>query len=337
MATFRPFSDRAKIMCRARSLLLEKALVDFGADESFKSAVEKVKEHYGVGVAVSTTRLDVEKHAQTIHGLIEKNELVAPQKIEAEIIIGQTDGSMIPIVTDKDKDDKLADQRKNKNHEWKEARLAMAKAKGSVDAIYAAVIGSVDEAGTKLSTVVKSAGEGEKTRIHCVGDGAPWIAEQVDKLFGIKAKFLLDFFHASEYLAQAATCCNPNGPRNWMHKQQDLLKCNSVSIVLKNLQDHLQACSSKENCPALKCFNYLSKRLDQLDYKGAIESDLPIGSGEIESAHRSVVQKRLKIPGAWWTTGNAQNMLDLRTTRANGLWNKYWGDFQASGGSCAYG
>jgi hypothetical protein len=27
---------------------------------------------------------------------------------------------------------------------------------------------------------------------------------------------------------------------------------------------------------------------------------LPIGSGEIESAHRYVAQQRLKRPGAWW-------------------------------------
>ena len=71
---FRPFSAVAKIVCRARSFLLQKALVDFGADESFMSAVEKVKEHYGVTVASSTTRLDVEKHAHAIHEQIDKKE-----------------------------------------------------------------------------------------------------------------------------------------------------------------------------------------------------------------------------------------------------------------------
>ena len=41
-------------------------------------------------------------------------------------------------------------------------------------------------------------------------------------------------------------------------------------------------------------------RKDQLNYKGAIAAGLPIGSGEIESSHRFVIQERLKIPGAWW-------------------------------------
>ena len=107
--------------------------------------------------------------------------------------------------------------------------------------------------------------------------------------------------------------------------------------VLQNIQDHLQICASKENCPAVKCLNYLSKRLHQLDYKGALEAGLPIGSGEIESGHRSVIQARLKIPGAWWDIDNAENMLALRTIRANGLWNQYWTTTQPSSGMQAFG
>jgi hypothetical protein len=48
-----------------------------------------------------------------------------------------------------------------------------------------------------------------------------------------------------------------------------------------------------------RCYRYLAQRLDQLDYQSAIEQGLPIGSGEIKSAHRYIVQKRLKLPGSW--------------------------------------
>ena len=47
-------------------------------------------------------------------------------------------------------------------------------------------------------------------------------------------------------------------------------------------------------------YTYLATRKDQLKYAEAIAEGLPIGSGEIESAHRYVAQKRLKLPGAWW-------------------------------------
>jgi hypothetical protein len=51
---------------------------------------------------------------------------------------------------------------------------------------------------------------------------------------------------------------------------------------------------------------------------------LPIGFGEIEGSHRNVVQKRLKIPGAWWKEENTNAMLQLRINRFNGHWEDYW-------------
>lgn len=53
---------------------------------------------------------------------------------------------------------------------------------------------------------------------------------------------------------------------------------------------------------------------------------LPTGSGEIESAHRYVIQDRLKRAGAWWKLKNARHMLALalRACRANPVWDRYW-------------
>ncbi len=62
----------------------------------------------------------------------------------------------------------------------------------------------------------------------------------------------------------------------------------------------------------------------QVDYAGALAAGLPIGSGEVEGGHRHVLQKQLKIAGAWWLERNAEYMLQLRTVRANGDWDKYW-------------
>jgi hypothetical protein len=76
--------------------------------------------------------------------------------------------------------------------------------------------------------------------------------------------------------------------------------------------------------PVRACYRYISNRPNQLDYQGAQSQDLPIGSGEVESAHRYVIQKRLKIAGAWWCMRNAKSMIALRVIRANNLWNQYW-------------
>ena len=79
-----------------------------------------------------------------------------------------------------------------------------------------------------------------------------------------------------------------------------------------------------EQAPVRRCQRYIANRPGQFNYPGAIAAHLPIGSGEVESAHRYVIQKRLKLPGAWWSPPNAQAMLNLRCLRANHRWHDYW-------------
>jgi hypothetical protein len=62
-----------------------------------------------------------------------------------------------------------------------------------------------------------------------------------------------------------------------------------------------------------------------MNCKKALAQGLPIGSGEIESAHRYIIQKCLKIAGAWRKEDHAKKMMSLRAHRANGEWNFYWG------------
>ena len=69
---------------------------------------------------------------------------------------------------------------------------------------------------------------------------------------------------------------------------------------------------------------YLGNRLNQLDYKSALEKGLPIGSGIIESAHGHIIQGRMKKSGAAWELQNADAMISLRVLRANKEWNQFW-------------
>ena len=43
----------------------------------------------------------------------------------------------------------------------------------------------------------------------------------------------------------------------------------------------------------------------------------PIGSGQVESAHRYIPEKRLKIAGASWKPETVNRMLALRIIRVN--------------------
>lgn len=69
---------------------------------------------------------------------------------------------------------------------------------------------------------------------------------------------------------------------------------------------------------------YLKRFKDAVDYDKFRAMGLPIGSGEVESAHRYIPQKRLKIPGATWHPDTVNPMLALRIIRANGWWEDFW-------------
>jgi hypothetical protein len=114
---------------------------------------------------------------------------------------------------------------------------------------------------------------------------------------------------------------------DWLEIQKARLRNNDWPAVLTEVERWFEPVGTAD-APARDCHRYLNARSGQLDYKNAIAQNLPIGSGEIESANRSVVQFRLKRPGAWWKINNAQSMLNLQSLQHNGRWNFYWDDYR---------
>jgi Uncharacterised protein family (UPF0236) len=320
----RPFSASAAAACRGYSLGLQRVLTDFGADHSFAQAAAKVKEHYLIEVPASAARLYTQKHAAQIKQS-QPETLSLPSGGVAQVI-AETDGCLIPIVKIAAKGPK--DRRKRRLLDWQEARLSLAYRAGSLAKHYQATLQSVEVAGFQLLECVRQAGAGQQSQIHCVGDGAAWIVRQVEERFAGRANYLIDFYHVSEYLAKAAEAIS-RAPRAWRRRQQERLKGNRVGKVLAELAPHLEEAEDEAGqAPVRGCWRYLSNRLANLDYKGAIAAGLPIGSGEVESGNRSVIQARLKRSGAWWKAENAEAMLALRTRRASGQWQTYWDDLR---------
>ena len=237
-------------------------------------------------------------------------------------IIVEADGTMIPIVTMDSTEQK--DQRKTRKTCWKEARLVFALENGSTDPVFGATTGSPEQTGEQLISCALKVGLNKKTQVHGVGDGAPWIADQVERAFGAQGKYLIDFYHLAEYLAGASKSCSSE-PKAWYKTQKHRALSNQMEAVLEDLAPHIEPASVEDyNAPARVCDRYIRNRPEQFDYLGALQAKLPIGSGGIESAHRYVIQERLKITGAWWKINNADKMLALRVSRANGNWDKYW-------------
>lgn len=312
----RPFSLAAGVKHRGYSRRLQRALTDFGAEESFARATQRVREHYGIELAAQAVRQTVYHHGRKMGHLRAKE----PPNRGKQIIITQMDGSMIPVMTP----GIGPDGRQGKTVFWREARLCSARSGGRVNPVYGATLGSAETASYLWQETVQAAGLKHDTYVHGVGDGAGWIVEKFQDNFGRQGRYLLDFYHVSQYLGAAAVVvAGPKKARRWLRRQQGRLLENKWAQVLKALAAHREKPGQQET-PVEDAHRYITERSDHLDFRGARQAGLPIGSGEIESAHRHVVQKRMKLAGSWWKETNAQIMLNLRVARANNLWDLYW-------------
>lgn len=299
---------------------MERVLTDFGADCSFAKAVEKVREHYGCQVSISLVREATQKHGNWMR--LDSPVRVRLPKTGVRQLIAELDGAFVPIVETA----AAGDRRKTRSYKYAEARLCLAGQVGSLKRRYRATMRSVEDAGRQWKACVVEAGGGQNTKLHCVGDGAKWIVRQVVEQFGeMEAKFLVDFYHLSDYLAKAGEAIAGSEAKSWLAEQQRKMKNNKVAEVLAELGKYVEAENIADTeAPVRNSQRYIINRQAYLDYQGAIEGGLPIGSGEIESGNKSVVQSRLKIAGAWWKAENAEKMLALRVNRANGEWSSYW-------------
>jgi hypothetical protein len=316
----RPVSSVCALRSHGYSQRLQRVITDFAADTSFERASAKVKEHYDLVVPVSSCRAIALKHASNI----DRQYLPQPPAKVADVLIVEADGSMVPIVSI----DEAAggDHRKRRTLSWKEAKLSLVHCAGEQTTLVGATFGNPQSCGKQMYGLAESAGLGKATRVHAVGDGAPWIADQVETLFGRQGRYLVDFFHVCEYLAPVGAYTKDTSG-NWLEIQKDRLRNNELPAVLTELECWFEPLGTADT-PARDGHRYLSARSGQMDYQNAIGQNLPIGSGEIESANRSIVQARLKRPGAWWKINNAQSMIDLQSLRHNGRWESYWDNFR---------
>lgn len=313
--------ERLGVRCRGKSRRLQRAMTDFGCEQSFARAAASVLEHYGFEVGATAMRTVTLGHAdrakEKLHKEYQQPFRVLPA-LGAKHVIAQADGTMVCTVE--------AGSRKAKRpRQWKEMKLVAAQAKDSTTTVYGATFGSVEEAGQRWGHCARQAGRGLNSDIHALGDGAEWIRIQTREVFGERSTYLCDFFHVSEYLAEAAEKCRAKTPHQWRRIQQKRLQRGAFRQVIDTMVEHLEAAETPdEEAPVRNAHRYLSNRVDCLDYPRALKLDLPIGSGMIESGHRHVLQARLKKAGTAWLHNHANAIGHLRVVRANNAWESLW-------------
>ena len=95
--------------------------------------------------------------------------------------------------------------------------------------------------------------------------------------------------------------------------------------MLEALSEHEEPEGTpEEEAPVRAARRHLANRRENLDYKRALEQDLPIGSRLVKSGNKHLLQARLKQAGSAWNAHNADAIAQLRVLRSNCLWDAFW-------------
>lgn len=152
-----------------------------------------------------------------------------------------------------------------------------------------------------------------------IADGAKWIWNWVESTYP-EAIQILDFFHAKEHLFNFAHLqfSDEVEKKLWTEEQTLLLLNDEVAQVIINLKMIKSNKKTRKTLKQLIC--YYQAHQDRMKYKTFREKNLLIGSGPIKSAHRNVIQQRLKLSGQRWTIKGAQQVANLRVMHKSNNW-----------------
>jgi hypothetical protein len=184
---------------------------------------------------------------------------------------------------------------------------------------YVAHFGNSSDFCKKLEQVIDSYGHLKK-RLIFLTDGATWIKNWIEENYS-ESYAILDYFHACEHLHEFTEVCfknNMKSGKEWFETQKALLYESKVEQVIENIKITTAKETDKD-----KIIGYYQNNINRMDYSKYRNIGCGIiGSGSIESAHRTVIQKRMKLSGQHWSKTGSQNMLRLRIISMNRQWHK---------------
>lgn len=213
---------------------------------------------------------------------------------------------------------------------WKETKVAVAAAcewrqgkdgkwelePTTVD--YTALVGSPEPFGRNAYAMTQRlGGRGQECTI-AVGDGAPWIWNQVSEHFP-DAVQVLDFYHLAEHVHGAARvrfADDEAKARDWAETVLELLREEAIETALTYLRQ------SGESVQDL--IGYITANQERMPYRWLREHGYPIGSGLVESACKQIVHTRHRQAGMRWCQEEVQKMLNLACCVRGQRWDDFW-------------
>ena len=183
---------------------------------------------------------------------------------------------------------------------------------------YVATFAGCRSIGTLLRQEALRRGYTKAEQTVYLGDGAAWIWENAQINFP-DAVQILDFYHASEHvglladaLCGADTLLAKKLKNSWCHQ----MKHSSSLPIIKKASRLVLAQQDKLSPDQLgiiqREIEYLRTNAQRSRYGSFRKKGFFIGSGVVEAGCKTIVGRRLKQSGMFWSQAGAENLLSLR-------------------------
>lgn len=323
---FSPLDEELGLLPGALTPTLQAHLSRLGSQLSFVAAADELWRMKGVRVATATARRRTEADGAVYAALqdAEAARVLATAPVPPPGPAVQqvsVDGAMVPLA----------------DGSWREVRTLAIGAVGP-----GREPGSVRCAGLSyFSRMIEAerftelaAGEVHRRGVETAGivagvvDGAPWCQQFLDA-HRPDAVRILDFPHAAQRLGVVAEAVWGAGAcaSAWTMAQRKGLRDGDPAVVLGAIRA-LPAAAAPDPAEAARvrddALGYLEPRLEQMRYAAFRQQGLPIGSGAVESANKTVVAARLKGAGRRWAATTVNSMVALRGALCSDRWGEAW-------------
>lgn len=309
---------------------LKEALCDFGQRMSSYEEASYMLEKY-LNIKVSPTLIqqvciDVggklfeqeRKEAEDLYKNQYKAISTVPEHKKQGRIYIEADGSMVLIRKEGYKEVKLGMVFKDSKilNRHKERHIIIEKD-------YVACLGTAEEFKKMLwAAAIRNSFQDVK-EVVILGDGSKWVWNIAKELFP-EAVFILDYYHFEEHVYECANVIYPEDEVSRKRWAQEILDGFMEGMVDKTIES-INPCLYEDEAVKLKVENlkgYMENNKDKMDYKTYKDKGYFIGSGAVESAHKHVIQQRLKLAGMRWSRQGAQPMCTLRAVSKSDRWDK---------------
>jgi hypothetical protein len=171
-------------------------------------------------------------------------------------------------------------------------------------------------------------------RVH-LADGAEgnWkLLAEIEQVLGLAPETrleIVDFYHACDHLKNGCDAIwEESTPRSQAEclRLKTLLKeeAGGADRIIRTLKHHASRTSGNRQRRIQTELTYFRNQRPRMNYPAYLRQNLPIASGVIEAACKTLVTQRLKRSGMAWTPVGGQAILTFRSLIQSGRWSRAW-------------